>query len=66
MNFHKHITEVIKIRSSCRTYDLQDIEESVLVKLKSFIEEINHECKNNERFLIINKKASEKGEKLGT
>jgi hypothetical protein len=69
MNFHKHITEVIKIRSSCRTYGLQEIEESVLVKLKSYIEEINHECNNsntNARFLIINKIASEKGEKLGT
>jgi hypothetical protein len=69
MNFHKHITEVIKIRSSCRTYDLQEIEESVLFKLKSYIEEINHECNNsntNARFLIINKTASEKGEKLGT
>lgn len=72
MNFHKHITEVIKIRSSCRTYDLQDIEESVLVKLKSYIEEINQESNNsntsntNARFLIINKTTSEKGEKLGT
>lgn len=66
MDFQQHITEVIKIRSSCRTYDLQKIEKSVLDKLKSYIEEINQECKNNERFLIIDKKISEKGEKLGT
>lgn len=66
MDFQQHITEVIKIRSSCRTYDLQKIEKSILDKLKSYIEEINQECKNNERFLIIDKKISEKGEKLGT
>lgn len=66
MDFQQHITEVIKIRLSCRTYDLQKIEKSILNKLKSYIEEINQECKNNERFLIIDKKISEKGEKLGT
>jgi len=66
MNFQKHITEIIKIRSSCRTYDLQDIDAAVLEKLNSFIEKINQTAKNNERFLIINKKSTDKTEKLGT
>jgi nitroreductase len=67
MNFQKHITEVIKIRSSCRTYDdLQEVDKAVLEKLNSFIEEINQAAKNNERFLIIHKKPTEKTEKLGT
>ncbi|WP_313339849.1 nitroreductase family protein [Sedimentibacter sp.] len=66
MNFQNHITEIIKIRSSCRTYDLKKINDTVFEKLNSHIEEINQEAKNNERFLIINKKHAEKAEKLGT
>lgn len=66
MNFQKHITEVIKIRSSCRTYETHEIDETTLEKLKNYLDEINLEAKNNERFLIVNKKSIETGEKLGT
>ncbi|WP_326908016.1 nitroreductase family protein [Sedimentibacter sp. MB31-C6] len=54
MKFLKPITDVIKMRTSCRTYDTRGIEEEIIQKLNKYIEEINLESKDKARFIIIN------------
>lgn len=67
MKFQKPITEVIKMRTSCRTYDFHDIENEVVQKLYNYTEEINSEAKGKARFKIINKNNKKDSTvKLGT
>jgi len=68
MKFQKPITEVIKMRTSCRTYDSKVIEEGIIKKLNNYIEEINLEAKAKARFIIINQnnKFNNSTQKIGT
>jgi len=68
MKFQKPITEIIKMRSSCRTYDSREVEDETLQKLNDYIEEINSEAKGRARFIIINQNSKYNGsaQSLGT
>lgn len=68
MEFQKSVIELIKMRTSCRSYDERDIEAITLQKLKDFIEEINGATKIKVRFLVTynNDIEGRTGKKLGT
>lgn len=68
MKLQKSSIEIIKMRSSCRTFDSCDIEDEKLQKLKDYIEEINTETKIRARFLFIKQQKNSSGssEKIGT
>jgi len=68
MKFQKPITEVIKMRKSCRTYDSKGIEGEIIQKLNKYIEEINLDAKGKARFIIINQnnKFNNSAQKIGT
>ena len=68
MKLQKSSIEIIKTRSSCRTFDSCDIEDEKLQKLKDYIEEVNNETKIKARFLFIkqNKNSSGSSSRLGT
>lgn len=68
MKFQKTITEIIKMRTSCRTFDSQTIEDDIIQKLNIYIEEINLQAKDKARFIILNqnKKFNNSSQKLGT
>jgi hypothetical protein len=54
MEFRKSVTELIRIRKSCRTYDGRPIEDTTLPELAHFITKINEEAKIGGRFLLVN------------
>jgi nitroreductase len=54
MEFRKSVTELIRIRKSCRTYDGRSIENTTLQELSSFVTTINQEAKIKGRFLLAN------------
>lgn len=68
MEFQKSIIELIKIRTSSRTYDGREIDTIALQKLNTFIMEINAEKIINGRFILAQKSHDvlENGQKLGT
>lgn len=68
MKFQKPITEVIKMRTSCRTYASKVIEDEIIQKLNNYIEEINLEAKDKARFILINQnnKFINSTQKIGT
>lgn len=71
MDFQKSITEIIKSRYSCRTFDSKNIENETLNKLNDYIEKINEEAKSakiNSRFLYVSSKenSNKSISKLGT
>jgi len=67
MKLQKSVIEIIKMRSSCRSFDSKNIDDDILQKLKNFIDEINNEATIKAKFLLINKhKTGGSSEKLGT
>lgn len=54
MEFQRLVTELIKERTSTRTFDAKDIDKFILQKLQDYIEEINNETKIKARVIIIN------------
>lgn len=55
MKFQKSVIELIKMRTSCRSFDERDIESIVLKKLNDYIEDINEETKIKARFVLATK-----------
>ncbi|MGB4438289.1 MAG: nitroreductase family protein [Sedimentibacter sp.] len=67
MKLQKSVIEIIKMRSSCRTFDSKDIDDDILQKLKDYIDEINNESTIKARFLVVDRhKTGGSSEKLGT
>ena len=67
MKPNKSPTELIKIRTSTRSFDEQIIDPIKLQRLKDYIEHINNQTKIKARFtLTTNEKSSKGGKKLGT
>lgn len=67
MKPNKSPTELIKIRTSTRSFDEQIIDPIKLQRLKDYIEHINNQTKIKARFtLTTNEKNSKGGKKLGT
>jgi hypothetical protein len=54
MEFQRSVTELIRIRKSCRTYDGRSIEHTTLQELADFVTNINREAKIGGRFLLVN------------
>jgi nitroreductase len=63
---NKSITELVKTRTSIRTYDNTSINKEILNKLNEFITDIKGTFKAKVRFKIINSKEEINGGKLGT
>jgi len=67
MKLQKSVIDIIKMRSSCRSFDSKYINDDILQKFKNFIDEINIESTIKARFLVVNKhKTGGSNEKLGT
>ena len=67
MKPNKSLTDLIKIRTSTRSFDGKPIDPLKLQKLKDYIEYINSETEINVRFtLTTNEENSKDGKKLGT
>ena len=68
MEFQKSVIELIKMRTSSRTFDQRGVENSSLEKLKDYITKINEETKIKARFMFIQSKDADgsKVKKLGT
>lgn len=68
MEFQKSVITVIKERTSCRSYDAQEIDRSTLQKLNAYLMKLNAETKTKTRFLFAAKQQKSDGssEKLGT
>lgn len=68
MEFQKSVIELIKMRTSCRSYNRRDIENIALQKLEGYIKRINEEAKIKVRFVFINSKDINAGKinNLGT
>jgi nitroreductase len=70
MELKKLATELIKERTSTRTFDTNEIDKDRLEKLNDFISKINEETKIKARFIIISNRDSnitgKTSEKLGT
>lgn len=67
MEYKKSPIELIKLRTSTRSFDEKDIDSIKLRKLKDYIEYINKETNISARFtLTTNKKESKDAKKLGT
>lgn len=65
-SFEKTISEIIKERTSTRTYNKSNIDENKLFKIENFINNLNGPFDEKVRFKIINVQESIKGEKIGT
>lgn len=65
-SFEKTISEIIKERTSIRTYNQNDIDEEKIVKIKDFINNLKGPFYEKVRFRIINSQEPSKGEKIGT
>ena len=67
MKLQKSAIETIKMRTSCRTFDSNAIEDDKVEKLKDYIEEINNKTEISARFIFVKKNNSNGApEKLGT
>lgn len=67
MEFQNSVIDLIKKRTSSRTYESKNIESETFQKLKDFINEINKEINIKARFSVINNDINNKGsKKLGT
>lgn len=66
IKYNKSITELVKTRTSIRTYDNTSINKEILNKLNEFITDIKGTFKAKVRFKIINSKEEINGGKLGT
>jgi nitroreductase len=67
MEFQNSVIDLIKKRTSSRTYESKNIESETLQKLKDFIAEINKDINIKARFTVINNDINNKGsKKLGT
>lgn len=68
MELDKSAIELIKVRTSTRSYDEREIEKNTLEKLKTYIEKINEETQIRARFVFTNSNLieNEKEKKLGT
>ena len=53
MQFQKLATEIMKDRTSCRSFADKEVDEERLLKLEAAIKEIAEEAKINVRFLTI-------------
>ncbi len=65
-SFEKTISEIIKERTSVRTYNQNDIDEEKIVKIEAFINNLKGPFYEKVRFRIINSQEPSKGEKIGT
>ena len=52
MEFKKSVIELIKMRTSSRSFDQNNIESITLKKLKDYITKINEETKLRVRFIV--------------
>ena len=68
MEFQKSVIELIKMRTSSRSFDKKNIESVTLKKLKDYIEKSNEETKLRVRIIVTqsNNNDSGKAKKLGT
>jgi hypothetical protein len=68
MEFQKSVIELIKMRTSSRSFDQKDIDSIILKKLKDYITKINEETKLRVRFIFIQSNDNDGGKvkKLGT
>ena len=66
IKYNKSITELVKTRTSIRTYDNTSINKDILIKLNKFISDIKGPFKAKVKFKIINSKEEINGGKLGT
>lgn len=68
MKFKKSVIELIKMRTSVRSFDDIEIKSSDLKRLKDYIDEINKESKIKARFILTaqNDKDDKTAKKLGT
>lgn len=68
MEYQNSAMELIKLRTSSRSYDGKEIEISTVLKLKKYIEKINEETKIGARFKFTNSNSKENNteKKLGT
>ncbi|MBX4264532.1 nitroreductase family protein [Clostridium estertheticum] len=68
MEFQKSVIELIKMRTSSRSFDQKNIESLTLKKLKDYIKKSNEETKLRARVIVIqsNDNDSRKAKKLGT
>lgn len=66
IKYNKSIKELVKRRSSIRTYNERAISEEILNKLNEFIKELEGPFKPKVRFKIINVKEEINGGKFGT
>lgn len=68
MEYQKSVVELIKTRTSIRSYDEKSIEGSVIQKLNEYIKKINEEAKIDVRFVLTNNNRQDgnKAVKLGT
>lgn len=68
MEFNKPVTQIIKERRSCRSFDPKKTDEEALKKLEEYIVEINRQAKTKARFILTGKQStgSASPAKLGT
>ncbi|MGH4140907.1 nitroreductase family protein [Clostridium sp.] len=68
MEFQKSVIELIKMRTSSRSFDQKNIQSITLKKLKDYITKINEETKLRVRFIFIQSNDNDGGKvkKLGT
>lgn len=66
ISFEKAISEIIKERTSVRTYNQNEIDKEKIVKIEEFIDNLKGPFNEKVRFKIINSKETLKGEKIGT
>lgn len=65
-SYDKTISEIIKERTSVRTYNQNDIDEEKIVKIEEFIKSLKGPFDEKIRFKIINSQEPSQGEKIGT
>lgn len=68
MEFQKSVIDIIKARTSCRSFDAKAIDKPTLQKLNEYIEQTNAQMNIKARFLVVAKAdhAKKSTEKLGT
>lgn len=65
-SINKTISEIIKERTSVRTYEECEIDEDKIVKIEEYINNLKGPFNEKVRFKLINSKEPLKGEKIGT
>ncbi len=67
MDFQNSVIDIIKKRTSVRTFDKRNIDKETLQKLNDYISEINNAADTNIRFMIIDNESNDnKNKKIGT